>query len=163
VGSRTRVDGWLWLATACGAVHAAFSAVWAFGSDVLIETVGPVADQVTALGPARAAALLGAVALAKATLVAAPLADAAGWFDRRRWRGLARRGELVAGVCLVLYGGLSMVGAALRLLDSPTPADRTSAWGHLVGWDLLFLLWGVGLTVHVWRLLRPSCAPADEV
>lgn len=149
-GSGRRALPWLMLATLSGAVHALFSAIWAAGSGLLLSTVGQVAREISALGPSRRALLLGVIAAAKAGVTAVPLVDAALRSSDGVFRALVRGGELVAGVCLAVYGVVSMAASAVGLIGAmsgaqQSPADLTALWGHLGIWDLLFALWGVGI------------------
>lgn len=79
------------------------------------------------------------------------------------WRTL----EAVGSSLLVLYGGISMITSAVRLitelrLETPDPDTVTAAWGHLLLWDLLFVAWGASLLVHLARTRSPVDRSGDR-
>ena len=94
--------GWLLLAVGCGTAHAVFSAIWATGSDLLLVTVGDVADRVAAMGDQRRMLLLGGIALLKGGVTLGPVLDYRGLLGRGRVRDLVRSGEFVVGAGLPL-------------------------------------------------------------
>ncbi|HCX84950.1 MAG TPA: DUF3995 domain-containing protein [Micrococcales bacterium] len=133
---------WLVLAAACGLVHAAFSAYWAFGGTWLAETVGQWALDWYRAAPTTAMVALLAIALLKATVAVGPLINESHPLPGYRWwRALCWLG----GTVLLLYGLANMVGAWLAMagvVDSPAASDRAALIGHAALWDPLFALWG---------------------
>lgn len=156
--------GWLLLAVGCGAVHTAFSAIWATGSDLLLVTVGDVADRVAAMGDQRRMLLLGGIALLKGGVTLGPVLDYRGLLGRGRVRDLVRSGEFVVGAGLLAYGLATMVVSGCRLVvalgtSEPEPATVAASWGHLLIWDPLFVLWGAGTAAYFMRVSR--CAGGE--
>jgi len=156
--------GWLLLAVGCGTAHAVFSAIWATGSDLLLVTVGDVADRVAAMGDQRRMLLLGGIALIKGGVTLGPVLDYRGLLGRGRVRDLVRSGEFVVGVGLLAYGLATMVVSGCRLVvalgtSEPEPATVAASWGHLLIWDPLFVLWGAGTAAYFMRVSR--CAGGE--
>ena len=156
--------GWLLLAVGCGAVHTAFSAIWATGSDLLLVTVGDVADRVAAMGEWRRMLLLGGIALIKGGVTLGLVLDSRGLLGRRRVRDLVRSGEFVVGVGLLAYGLVTMAVSGYGLVvalgaSEPEPAAVAASWGHLLIWDPLFVLWGAGTAAYFMRVSR--CAGGE--
>ena len=156
--------GWLLLAVGCGTAHAVFSALWATGSDLLLVTVGDVADRVAAMGDQRRMLLLGGIALLKGGVTLGPVLDYRGLLGRGRVRDLVRSGEFVVGAGLLAYGLATMVVSGCRLVvalgtSEPEPATVAASWGHLLIWDPLFVLWGAGTAAYFMRVSR--CAGGE--
>lgn len=156
--------GWLLLAVGCGTAHAVFSAIWATGSDLLLVTVGDVADRVAAMGDQRRMLLLGGIALLKGGVTLGPVLDYRGLLGRGRVRDLVRSGEFVVGAGLLAYGLATMVVSGCRLVvalgtSEPEPATVAASWGHLLIWDPLFVLWGAGTAAYFMRVSR--CAGGE--
>mgnify|MGYP000991253040 CR=1 FL=1 len=156
--------GWLLLAVGCGTAHAVFSAIWATGSDLLLVTVGDVADRVAAMGEWRRMLLLGGIALLKGGVTLGPVLDYRGLLGRGRVRDLVRSGEFVVGAGLLAYGLATMVVSGCRLVvalgtSEPEPATVAASWGHLLIWDPLFVLWGAGTAAYFMRVSR--CAGGE--
>ena len=156
--------GWLFLAVGCGTAHAVFSAIWATGSDLLLVTVGDVADRVAAMGDQRRMLLLGGIALLKGGVTLGPVLDYRGLLGRGRVRDLVRSGEFVVGAGLLAYGLATMVVSGCRLVvalgtSEPEPATVAASWGHLLIWDPLFVLWGAGTAAYFMRVSR--CAGGE--
>lgn len=155
---------WLWVAALCGSVHASFSAAWALGSDVLLGTVGDIAEVISAAGPQVRAAVLGVVAGGKSLVVVALLCEARGLPRPSGLRARILTTELIIGGALLAYGSVSMAGSGIGLLvelrrEQPDPGAVTVLWGHLLIWDLLFALWGLGTVLHTrGRLREPHAA-----
>ena len=156
--------GWLLLAVGCGTAHAVFSAIWATGSDLLLVTVGDVADRVAAMGEWRRMLLLGGIALLKGGVTLGPVLDYRGLLGRGRVRDLVRSGEFVVGAGVLAYGLATMVVSGCRLVvalgtSEPEPATVAASWGHLLIWDPLFVLWGAGTAAYFMRVSR--CAGGE--
>lgn len=156
--------GWLLLAVGCGTAHAVFSAIWATGSDLLLVTVGDVADRVAAVGQWRRMLLLGGISLLKGGVTLGPVLDYRGLLGRGRVRDLVRSGEFVVGAGLLAYGLATMVVSGCRLVvalgtSEPEPATVAASWGHLLIWDPLFVLWGAGTAAYFMRVSR--CAGGE--
>ena len=156
--------GWLLLAVGCGTAHAVFSAIWATGSDLLLVTVGDVADRVAAMGDQRRMLLLGGIALIKGGVTLGLVLDSRGLLGRGRVRDLVRSGEFVVGAGLLAYGLATMVVSGCRLVvalgtSEPEPATVAASWGHLLIWDPLFVLWGAGTAAYFMRVSR--CAGGE--
>lgn len=149
----------LWLAAACGLVHAAFSAYWAFGGHWLAETVGQWALDWYRSAPASAMAVLLVIAGVKAVVALGPLINEHRPLPGYRWW---RVPGWLGGAVLLLYGAANAVGAWLVLarVVSTTSSDRPALIGHAALWDPLFALWGAlllgGLTAS-----RGRRAPAS--
>ncbi len=141
---RSRVNlarGGFVAAAAAGMIHALFSVYWGLGGDVLLDTVGDVADAF-----AGRRWLLCVVGIAKGAAALAPLV----LFLRRRPIPRALRGAMWAGAgVLVIWGAVNTVSSALLaagiLGRAPETYDRTATLGHALLWDPLFLLWGLAL------------------
>lgn len=151
--------GWLLLAVGCGTAHAVFSAIWATGSDLLLVTVGDVADRVAAMGEWRRMLLLGGIALIKGGVTLGLVLDSRGLLGRGRVRDLVRSGEFVVGAGLLAYGLVTMAVSGRRLVvalgaSELEPATVAASWGHLLIWDPLFALWGMGTAAYVVRASR---------
>lgn len=135
-----------WTAAVLGTLHAAWSAYWAAGGRVLLETVGQWAVEAADAQPGFAFRVLTVVALAKLAGAWIPLLAETGRIPGRRfWRFLA----WIGGPALILYGGADVVvGSAVLLgwLDAEV-TDRQALIGHAFIWGPHFALWGVALTV----------------
>ena len=156
--------GWLLLAVGCGTAHAVFSAIWATGSDLLLVTVGDVADRVAAVGQWRRMLLLGGISLLKGGVTLGLVLDYRGLLGRGRVCDLVRSGEFVVGAGLPAYGLATMAVSGRRLVvalgaSEPEPATVTASWGHLLIWDPLFVLWGAGTAAYFMRVSR--CAGGE--
>ncbi|MFN7243809.1 MAG: DUF3995 domain-containing protein [Dietzia cercidiphylli] len=135
----------LWVAAILGTVHAAWSAYWAFGGRVLLDTVGGWA--VTVVEERPLLALVGLLAVAAMKFLAAwiPLLAETGRIPGRPvWRPIA----WVGGPFLIIYGTVNAAAAATILADWVTTEnpDRAGLIGHAFLWDPLFALWGAALT-----------------
>ncbi|CAM3510154.1 DUF3995 domain-containing protein [Tsukamurella ocularis] len=146
---RSRVDlarGGFVAAAVAGVVHALFSVYWGLGGDVLLDTVGEVADAFA--GRRR---LLCVVGIAKGAAAVVPLVI----FLRCRRIPCVLRGAMWAGAgVLVLWGAVNTVSSALLaagiLARAPETYDRTATLGHALLWDPLFLVWGLALVAGLW-------------
>lgn len=136
---RSVVAAWL------GTVHAAWSAYWAFGGELLLETVGQWAVEAAREGSMAVAAGLLAVALAKLAGAWVPLLAETGRIPGRRlWRLLA----WVGGLGLIVYGGANAIAGMASLAGwvDVEITDRQAVVGHAFLWGPHFALWGVALT-----------------
>jgi hypothetical protein len=131
----------LWLAAACGLVHAAFSAYWAFGGLWLADTVGQWALDWYRAAPASAMAALLAIAAVKTVVALGPVVNEYHPLPGYRWWRLPC---WLGGALLLVYGAANAVGAWLVLAGvvSTTSSDRPALIGHAALWDPLFALWG---------------------
>lgn len=148
-----RALAWVWVAAAAGLLHAGFSAYWAAGGGLLLDTVGEWAVELRDSAPGAAAAGLGAIALLKAIAAVLPVAVAYGRIPRPAvWRVLSWLGA----VGLVLYGGANTVISNMVLAGVLGSGDhnRAAMVGHAWLWDPLFLVWGGSLLIHLWRSRR---------
>jgi hypothetical protein len=140
----------IWLAFACGMVHAVFSLYWATGGTWLLATVGRWAVALVEASPASAAVILGLVGAGKAAAAIIPVLVAHGRMPRPRlWRAVSWAGGLV----LVVYGAVNVAvsGAVLAgVLPSGGGHDADAMIGHAFLWDPLFLLWGAVLLAWLW-------------
>ena len=130
---------WLVAAGVLGLVHGAFSLAWAFGAQVLIDTVPGWAVQWRTQAPLQAGLILAAIALAKFAFAAAPVANEYGKLpgSRQGWRWIF----VVGAALLTLYGAVNTVGAWIGLIVG-SDAPRAAVLGHAVLWDPLFVAWG---------------------
>lgn len=139
----------LWLAAACGIVHAAFSFYWAFGGTWVLATVGQRAVSLAKEAPALAGIGLGVIGLVKLLTALIPLGVEYGRVSGRRfWHALS----WVGGVGLILYGGLnSAVSAAVisGILRPGSNFDADAMVGHAWLWDPLFFVWGCALVLSL--------------
>jgi hypothetical protein len=72
----------------------------------------------------------------------------------------------IAGVGMLLYGGVNfVVGAVVALLRAlavlETPADTSAFWWHLLLWDPWWILGGVLFSLAAWAYQRRSRADAS--
>ena len=136
----------LWVAAVLGTIHAAWSAYWAFGGRVLLDTVGGWAVAAVEERPLLALGGLLAVAVAKLLAAWIPLLAETGRIPGRRvWRGCA----WVGGPFLIIYGAVN-ASAAVAILAGWVETenyDRPGLIGHAFVWDPLFAVWGVALTI----------------
>jgi len=136
--------------------YALVSLYWALGGHALVATVGGYVEQFARRGGAVPVLVALAAAAAKVAGGLLALALVRPWGRRvpRRW---LLTGASVAGVLLVVYGGLNVLAGALVLLDVIHPAgraDRTALRWHVGVWDLWFLVWGILLVlaaIGYWR------------
>lgn len=136
---------WGVAAAAVGTLHSAFSIYWALGGDGLINTVGGTPADLAETGGATAAVVAGLAAAGKLAVALLPLVLFLGMASRVA-RGRLRLPVRIVAWLLIVWGGVSMIGAALGLLGvggTKTAAQHTALLGHLVGWDLAFLVWGL--------------------
>lgn len=101
-----------WIAAFLGSVHAGWSAYWAFGGRLLLDTVGRWAVDLVERQPITAA--VGLVVIAIAKLLAAwipPLSETGRVPGRRFWRVIA----WIGGPLLVAYGAVNSVTAIAML------------------------------------------------
>lgn len=135
-----------WVAALLGTLHAAWSAYWAFGGRVLLDTVGQWAVDAADSGSLAVSAGLLAIAIAKLAGAWIPLLAETGRIPGRRgWRFLS----WIGGPALILYGGVNAIAASLALwgwIDTEI-VDRRAMIGHAYLWDPHFALWGIALTV----------------
>lgn len=128
------------VAAVAGAIHALFSVYWGLGGEVLLATVGDIADGFEGRGW-----LLVLIGFAKGAAALVPLV----LFLRYRPIPGALRGAMWAGAAvLVLWGGVNTATSALLavgVLPTPETYDRTATLGHALVWDPLFLAWGLAL------------------
>lgn len=131
----------LWLAVACGLVHAGFSAYWAFGGQWLADTVGQWALDWYRTAPAAAMTALLVIAAVKAVVAVGPLVNEYRPLPGYRWW---RVPCWLGGALLLAYGAANAVGAWLVLAGvfTTTSPDRAALIGHAALWDPLFALWG---------------------
>ncbi|MEH6821593.1 MAG: DUF3995 domain-containing protein [Dietzia psychralcaliphila] len=135
----------LWVAASLGTVHAAWSAYWAFGGRILLDTVGVWAVSVVEERPLMALGGLLAVAVVKFLAAWIPLlAETRRIPGRPVWRGIA----WVGGPFLITYGTVNAAAAAAILAGwvETGSSDRPGLIGHALLWDPLFALWGAALT-----------------
>ena len=110
-------------------------------------------------GEWRRMLLLGGIALIKGGVTLGLVLDSRGLLGRRRVRDLVRSGEFVVGVGLLAYGLVTMAVSGYGLVvalgaSEPEPAAVAASWGHLLIWDPLFALWGMGTAAYVVRASR---------
>ena len=156
-----------WVAATLGTASAAVSAMWAFGSTFLLDTVGGQFERWGREGGAAVVvALLAIAALKLAVAIAAPVLIGVGarrlppWTSGRVPRVLG----WIAAVTLTVYGGLlTVVGLLVQagVIDASGDADTGALAWHAYVWDPWFALWGTAFLIALWRSrLRPHPAPA---
>ena len=158
-----RTANWpAYAACVVAAVYAVVSFYWAFGGTAGIGTLGGRLEELGRVGDPAVLWLAGVAGVLKAAGAVLALALVRPW-----GRVLPRRVLLVVAwagaVVLVGYGGLYVVGGALVLggvVGVAGAGDRAALWGHVLVWDLWFLVWGVLLGVAAWRFGRLSAAVA---
>jgi hypothetical protein len=147
-----------------GLAYVAISVYWAVGGKWLLDTVGISLSQPGQAG--RAAALFavwGAAAL-KAIAAALPvLAVLAGdsWprTASQRPRRVVRVLAWIEAAILVGYGLILTVAGLLvqaGVISASAHADHLALRWHAYLWDPWFLLWGILVTVALWRSRPPE-------
>ncbi|PXA82246.1 DUF3995 domain-containing protein [Auritidibacter sp. NML120779] len=152
-----RIGSWaLWIATTLGTIHAGWSIYWAFGGEVLLESVGQWAVDAVQNNPQQAFLVLLGVGLAKLLAAWIPLV---GHYGVVPWRGLWRALSWVGGPLLFLYGGANTVVGATVLLGmiDVDGTDQPGLIGHTWLWSPLFGLWGLALMLGLFYT-RPDPA-----
>lgn len=150
----------------CGLFHAFSSIAWAFGSDFLLDTVGEVAQEISALGARQAATMLFLISIFKLGSVFLLAGNSLWWFGTGRVSQLVTYFNLIEGVFLGVYGLASMIVSGLDIValnseGSDNSLVATAHWGHLLLWDPLFFLWGGALvTIALSRI--PSITTKRE-
>lgn len=137
----------LFLAAVAAFAHAIPSLYWAAGGTLGISLLGEWAPAWRAENPVLVPVLLIVIFVAKAAGGVVPLLATRRLIPwPRMWRALSWAGAIT----LVLYGAANIVVGGLALtgiIDGPIDeAARTALLGHVLLWDLIFLLWGVLLT-----------------
>ena len=131
------------VAAVVGLIHGMVSVYWGVGGELLLGTIGDIADRFADL---RWVLIIVGVVKIVAALV--PLIVV-----RQRGRlGRWRLPVAVGAVVLVIYGLLNTVTASLlwtRVLPRPGDYDEVATLGHALLWDPLFALWGAALLVAV--------------
>ncbi|ORI21241.1 DUF3995 domain-containing protein [Rhodococcus sp. 1168] len=130
-----------YFAAACiiGVVHAAFSGYWAAGGRWMLGTVGSWATEWVDTDPGTARSVLAGLTVFKLAAAVLPLLALLGMVPLRplifaiSWAG---------SVLLIVWGGLSFVGAVIGLIASDD--NREVKIGHLF-FDGAFFLWGAAL------------------
>jgi hypothetical protein len=147
-----------------GLAYAAISVYWAVGGKWLLDTVGISLSRPGQAG--RAAALLavwGAAAL-KAIAAALPLLAV---LSRDPWPRTAGRGPRklvrvltwIEAAILVGYGLiLTAIGLLVQagVIKASAHADHVALRWHAYLWDPWFLVWGILVTVALWRSRPPE-------
>lgn len=134
-----RTAGCFVAACVMGTVHAAFSGYWAAGGRWMLGTVGAWATEWVDTEPTTARSVLLGLTLFKLAAAVLPLLAYLGRVPLRRaifalsWAG---------SILLILWGGLSFVGAAVGLVL--TSENQHVKLGHLF-FDGLYVLWGAAL------------------
>ncbi|MFJ6680209.1 DUF3995 domain-containing protein [Microbacterium sp. NPDC091382] len=139
-----------WIAFAAGMTHAAVSAYWALGGRLLLDTVGPWAEELGAEAPILSGLLLGVIAIAKILASVFPILVL---HDRllpvRLWRAAC----WVGGGILLAYGGVNALVANAVLLGAVRTGsgyDPPAMIGHAYLWDPLFAVWGAAVITAMW-------------
>jgi hypothetical protein len=134
-------------AAVLGTLYAAVSAYWALGGTGLLDTVGGVfqrAGQSGGLGVEAVVWLTVALKLLVAGLGVGAVSE-----HRARdllWRRRLRATAWIAGVILIVYGGVLSVAGWLvqaNVLHAGAHADRRALRWHAFLWDPWFLVWGL--------------------
>ena len=147
----------LLVAAGLALVHAVPSLYWAAGGDAGVTSLGEWAPRWRAEQPVVAGLALVAICVVKLLGGVVPIWATDGVVrPRRLWRGLSWAGAAL----LIAYGGANVVVGGLALagvLPAPTdPAALDALRGHVFGWDLLFLAWGLVLSAGLARTRQPA-------
>nr|WP_296776318.1 DUF3995 domain-containing protein [Rhodococcus sp. (in: high G+C Gram-positive bacteria)] len=142
------------VACALGVVHAAFSGYWAAGGRWMLDTVGAFATEWVDTEPTTARTALLALTAIKLAAAVLPLLAVQ---DRIPLRKPILAVSWAGSVVLILWGGLSFVGAVIGLIASAD--NRGVKFGHLF-FDGIFLLWGATLLAGLIIDRRASNAAA---
>lgn len=130
---------------------------WAAGGTLGLGTLAEGIRERVQAGDAGFIAVLWATGVAKALGGAVALALVRPWPHRvPRWLRLAAAWG--AGVLLVLYGGINMVGLGLveaGVVNRPTGVDPSAKW-YLLVWEPIFLAGGVLFCLAAWRAGRST-------
>jgi hypothetical protein len=134
--------------------YALVSAYWTAGGTALLSTVGGGLEDLARRGDGGALLLGAFTVLLKVAGCLLALGLVRPW-GARLPRRLLEGTAATAGVLLVLYGGLLVVGGAAALAGLfGEPANPVALRWHVLVWDLWFLLWGVLLLLAVVRRRR---------
>jgi hypothetical protein len=144
---------------AVGLAYAAISVYWAVGGKWLLNTVGISLSQPGQAGRAAALLTVWGAAVVKAIAAGLPVLAAGTWLrsaDRRlqrQVRGLAWiEAAILTAYGLVLTASGLLVQAGV--IKASANADHRALRWHAYLWDPWFLVWGILVTIALWRSRR---------
>ena len=132
-------------------LYAAVSFYWAAGGVVGLSTVGGELERLARARDPQFIAMVWGTGVLKAACGLLALALVHSW-GRVFPRWLLLLAAWGGAVLLTGYGGLLVVVQSLvvaGVIETSGTVDWRALWGHLLLWDLWFLLWGVCLGVAV--------------